>query len=277
MWEIIRKYSKPILVGTVLLLAFFFYSINLRNKEHANLFERGVMNFFSPLAGGVANCNGFFARGWSDYINLVGVRKENRELRESIKILNTRLLESNEAFMANERLKRLLELKTTTRVPSLAASVIAEDGSPWFRTIAIDRGAVDGLREGLPVAAADGIVGQLVKVSSGSSRVLLITDTASSVAAVVQRSRARGVLKGTGGGRCSLEFAARDEDVKVGDIVMTSGIGGVFPKGLPLGEVTMVKKGEYGIFQTIEVRPAVSVSRLEEVLVLAPEPVGDLP
>ena len=277
MWELIKKYSKPILVGAVLLLAFFFYSINLKNREHANIFERGVMGLFSPLAGGVASGNGFFARIWSDYIDLVGVRRENRELRESIKVLNARVLEENEALIANERLKRLLELKSATRIPSLAASVIAEDGSPWFKTVAIDRGAADGLREGLPVVAADGIVGQLVKLTAAGSRVLLITDTASSVAAVVQRSRARGVLKGTGGGRCSLEFAARDEDVKVGDIVMTSGIGGIFPKGIPAGEVTMVKKGEYGIFQTIEVRPTVSISRLEEVLVLIPASAGILP
>jgi len=98
--------------------------------------------------------------------------------------------------------------------------------------------------------------------------VLLLTDHASGIASVVQRSRARGVVKGKGGGLCSLEFSLRDEDVKVGDVVVTSGIGGIFPKGLVIGEVTMVRKGEYGIFQTISVRPAVNMAKLEEVLVL---------
>ena len=270
MLELLRKYRLAICVGVILLLAFVFYSLNLRNKEHANPFERGVANLVAPLAGGASRGNGFLGRVWSDYLDLVEVRKENKQLRETVKVLNGRVIESQEALYAVERLKRLLELKTALPMPSLSASVIGEDGSPWFKTIVIDRGEGDRLRDGLPVVAADGVVGQLVKVAAGSSRVLLITDTASGIAATVQRSRARGVLKGKGGGRCTLEFTLRDEDVKVGDIVITSGIGGVFPKGLPLGEVTMVKKGDYGIFQTIEVRPTVSIGSLEEVLVLAP-------
>lgn len=272
MWEFIRKYRIQIIAGFILLLAFMFYSLNLRNKEHANPFERAVMNLTAPLAGVFSRGNGFLAGLWADYLDLVQVRRENKKLQDAVRVLNGRLVESQEALYVNERLKRILDLKSSLRVPSITASVIGEDGSPWFKTFVIDRGQRDGLREGLPVIAVDGIVGQLVKVASGSSRVLLITDTASSVAATVQRSRARGVLKGKGGGRCSLEFASRDDDVKVGDIVISSGIGGIFPKGLPLGEVTMVKKGEYGIFQTIEVRPIVSVANLEEVLVLIQQP-----
>jgi len=158
------------------------------------------------------------------------------------------------------------------QIPSLAASVTGEDASPWFKTIMINRGEVDGLREGMPVVAADGIIGQLVKVVARSSRVLLITDHASGVASIIQRSRARGVVKGKGDGSCSLEFSMASEDVKVGDTVITSGIGGIFPKGLKIGEVSMVKKGEYGIFQTVEVRPTVNLARLEEVLVLLQQP-----
>jgi len=95
-----------------------------------------------------------------------------------------------------------------------------------------------------------------------------LTDHASAIAAQIQRSRARGVVRGMGGGRCSMEFTVKDEDVKVGDSVICSGVGGVFPKGVAIGEVTMVKKGEYGVFQTIEVRPTVNIGRLEEMLVL---------
>jgi rod shape-determining protein MreC len=182
--------------------------------------------------------------------------------------LNSRLAAVGEETIANERLQKLLQLRSSLNAPALAASVIGEDGSPWFKTVVIDRGSVDALREGMPVIANDGVVGQLVKVADGSSRVLLLTDHASGIAALVQRSRARGVVKGTGGGRCSLEFALQEEDVKVGDTVVTSGIGGIFPKGLPIGEVTMVKKGEYGIFQTVEIRPRVNISKLEEVLVI---------
>lgn len=271
MWELIRKYRIYVAVGVILLAAFIFYSLNLKNKAHANVFERGVMNLTAPLYGVVAGVNRTVSGGWADYVDLLEVRKENKQLRESVKILNGRLLEAGEAVLANERLKKLLELKSSLHAPALAAAVIGEDGSPWFKSIVIDRGAADGLREGMPVVASDGVVGQVVKVSAGSSRVLLLTDHASGIAGTVERSRARGVVKGKGGGRCALDFTLHEEDVKVGDTVITSGIGGVFPKGLPVGEVTMVKKGEYGIFQTVEVRPRVNISRLEEVLVILQE------
>ena len=241
MWELIRKYRLAIAAGAGLLLVFVFYSLSLRHKEHATPFERAVMNLVAPAGKVVGRGNGFFARIWSDYVDLVDVRRENRQLRETVKVINSRLIEAQEALVVNERLKRLLDLKTALLLPSVAATVVGEDGSPWFKTVVIDRGERDGLREGWPVVSADGVVGQLVKVAATSSRVLLITDTASSVAAVVQRSRARGVPKGKGEGRCSLEFAVHGDDVKVGDMVISSGVGGVFTKGLPLGEVTMVK------------------------------------
>ena len=146
--------------------------------------------------------------------------------------------------------------------------MIGEDLTSWFRTLVIDRGSSNGLREGMAVVAADGVVGQVIKVSAASSRVLLLTDHSSGIAATIQRSRARGVVKGKGEGLCSLEFATREEDVKVGDTVVASGVGGVFMKGMPIGEVTMVKRGEYGIFQTVSIRPSVNSAHLEEVLVV---------
>jgi rod shape-determining protein MreC len=268
MRDLYSKYKVYLFTGVFLLVALIFYSLNLKNKEHANPLERGVMNFMTPVSRIVAAGNSLVTGIWSDYLNLVNVRRENKELRQSVTVLNSRMLENREALIANERLKKLLELKSSLQVPSLAVAVIGEDGSPWFKTLVIDRGEADGLAEGMPVVTVSGIVGRLVKVAANSSRVLLLTDHASGVAAVVQRSRARGVVKGKGGGLCSLEFALRDEDVKVGDTVITSGIGTVFPKGLPIGEVTMVKKGAYGIFQTVELRPAVTIAKLEEVLVL---------
>jgi rod shape-determining protein MreC len=272
MWELFRKYRKYLIIAFLLLVAFIFYSWNLKNKERANLFERGVLNLMSPVNSGIAGINRGVAGIWKDYLNLVDVRKENKLLRHNVKVLNSRVIECGEALRANERLIKLLDMKNSLQIPSLAASVIGEDASPWFKTIIINRGEADGLKDGMPVVAADGIIGQLVKVVTGSSRVLIITDHASGVAASIQRSRARGVVRGKGNGSCSLEFSMASEDVKVGDTVITSGIGGIFPKGLKIGEVSMVKKGEYGIFQTVEVRPAVNLARLEEVLVLLQHP-----
>lgn len=268
MWELLKKQKLLVLATVAVLAAIIVYSLNLKNREHANPFEKAIITLSSPVMGVVSSANGRLLSFWNDYISLVGVQRENRELRESVRVMNRRVLESQEAIIANERLKKLLEMKSSLHIASIAANVIGEESAPWYRTLVIDRGMVDGLVEGLPVVATSGIVGQVVKVSHSSSRVLLLTDHASSIAAMIQRSRARGVVKGKGGGVCSLEFTMREEDVKVGDIVTTSGMGGVFPKGLAIGEVSMVRKGEYGMFQTIDIRPAVNVSRLEEVLVL---------
>lgn len=268
MRKFITRHKRFLLSAVLLLAAFLTYALNLRNREHANPLERSVMTLSAPIAGGTAAANNLVGHIWSDYIDLIDVRRENIALRKSVKRLNERIVASNEAVAENARLKALLDLKGTLDSPSVAVSVIGEDSSAWFKTLVVDRGSADGLQEGMPVLAAGGVVGRLVKVAPHSSRVLLLTDHASAIAAVVQRSRARGVVRGAGGGRCSMEFAVKDEDVKVGDTVISSGVGGVFPKGLTIGEVTMVKKGEYGMFQTIEVRPTVNLGKLEEMLVL---------
>ena len=268
MRELLIRYKRFLITALFLLTAFLTYALNLRNKEHANPLERSVMGVTAPLAGGAAALNGFVDGVWRDYVDLLDVRRENVVLRKSVKRLNERIVANNEAVVANARLKALLDLKGTLDSPSLAVSVIGDDSSAWFKTLVVDRGAADGLLEGMPVLAAGGAVGRLVKVAAHSSRVLLLTDHASAIAALVQRSRARGVVRGMGSGRCSLEFTVKEEDVKVGDTVISSGVGGVFPKGVPIGEVTMVKKGEYGVFQTIEVRPTVTIGNLEEMLVL---------
>ena len=272
MIKLLVRHKRFLLTAVFLLAVFLVYALNLRNKEHANPVERGVMTLTAPIAEGGTAVTGAVGTIWSDYIDLLEVRQENVKLRKTVQRLNERIVAGNEAVMANARLKALLDLKGTLNTPSLAVSVIGEDSSAWFKTLVVDRGSSDGLTEGLPVLAAGGVVGRLVKVAPNSSRVLLLTDHASAIAALVQRSRARGVVRGAGGGRCSMEFTVKEDDVKVGDAVVSSGIGGVFPKGLPIGEVTMVKKGEYGVFQTIEVRPAVNIANLEEMLVLFRQP-----
>lgn len=268
MINFLRKHGIRVIAGIALLAALLFYTLNLRHRENSNAFERAVLDVTAPIGGTLSGINGFFAGLWDNYLYLVGVREENRRLRSIIEEQNTRLIRDREAVLANERLQRLLELKGGLQGASIAANVIGEDATPWFRTVIIDRGSVDGVREGMPVVAAAGVVGRVVRVADNSSRLLLLTDHASAMAATVQRSCARGVVVGKAGGLCSLEFSQRGEDVKVGDVVVTSGIGGVFPKGLPIGEVTMVKKGEYGIFQSVDLRPYVAMSRLEHVLVL---------
>lgn len=276
MAEIKNKFRFIIMACVALFAVLIFYSLNLRNKEQANAFERGVLWVSSPVHTLFSRANDFSHSVWEDYIFLVDVRKENKKLLEVLKAQNTRIVADQEAVLSGERLKKIVELKQAVDAPSVVARVIGEDSAPWFKSIIIDRGESDGLKEGMPVIATAGVVGQVVKVASNSSRVLLLTDNASAIAAIVQRSRARGVVKGKGGGLCTLDFAMRDEDVQVGDVVVTSGMGGIFPKGLPMGEVTMVNKGEFRIFQSVEIKPAVNLSHVEEVIVLLQQQNGML-
>jgi rod shape-determining protein MreC len=155
-------------------------------------------------------------------------------------------------------------------LPALPAQVIGEDASSWFRTVMLDKGSDDGLREGLPVVVAEGAVGRIIRCSPRESRVLLITDASSAIASLLQESRTRGISRGKGE-TVSLEFALRQDPVEVGELVITSGTGGVFPKGLVIGTVSRVVHDDYGLFQEVTVIPAVDFSRLEEVLILLKE------
>ncbi len=270
--EFLKKYRVQLLAGVALFAALIFFSLNLRHREATSSFEKIVLAVTSPVSGLIKVVNDALFSVSDGYLFLTNVKEENRQLLRTIKIQNERLVQGNEALLENERLRALLEMKSRLPGASVAVAVIGDEVTPWFRTVVVNRGTQDGIREGLPVVALSGIVGQVIKAGSTSSKVLLLTDHASAMAATIQRSRARGVVKGKGGDLCSLEFASRLDEIKQGDIVVTSGIGGVFPKGIPIGEVTMVKKGEYGIFQTVTIRPAVNLSHLEELLVLISPP-----
>lgn len=266
--DFFNKYKFPILAGCGLLFALLVFSLNVPRNREANAVERVLLSVFSPILKPVATVSGFVEDVWDSYVRLIDTQSENVRLRADIRTLNRQILERNEAYLANQRLKNLLDMKESIAEPTVAATVIGEDVTSWFRTLVIDRGSSSGVREGMAVVSADGIVGQTVKVSASTARVLLLTDHASGISATIQRSRARGVVKGKGEMLCTLEFSTREEDVKVGDTVISSGLGGVFLKGLPVGEVTMVKRGEYGIFQTVSIRPSVNLAHLEEVLVV---------
>jgi rod shape-determining protein MreC len=204
---------------------------------------------------------------WSNYLWLVDTRQQNVMTMQANRELRGRLLAVKEVTLENQRLKKLLDFVETDPRKVLPALVVAEDAGSWARTIIIDKGLRHGVREGEPVVVAEGVVGRVIKVAANSSRVLLVTDASSAIASLVQRTRTRGVVRGNGR-ELSLEFALRNELVEEDDLVVTSGMGGVFPKGLVVGRVAAVQRNEFGLFQQIELAPVVDFSRLEEVLVL---------
>jgi rod shape-determining protein MreC len=267
MLDLFRKYRNHLLAGCFILLALLFYSANLRHRENTTLFENGVLLVTAPLQRGVDGVWDLFSNWWGDYLWLVRTRQENVRLRAENSRLRNELEGMEEIRLANQRLQRLLDFREGVDLPALPAQVVGEDASSWFRTVIIDKGTSDGVREGMPVVAAEGAVGRIVNAGAGTSRVLLVTDASSGVASLVQRNRTRGISRGQGD-TMSLDFASRQSDIEEGDRIITSGTGGVFPKGLTLGKVTSVSTEGFGLFQNVVVAPAVDFSRLEEVLVL---------
>jgi rod shape-determining protein MreC len=208
------------------------------------------------------------------YVILVNLKEENHQLQEEVRRLKQENADLKESAQTLERLQRLLLLKARVPAAMIAAEVVAYSPSAWFRTIVINKGQRDGVRKGFPVVTSEGVVGKVTRVSSRSSVVLLVIDRNSAVDCLAQRTRTRGILEGEGGGRCYLRYVSRTEDIQIGDHIVTSGLEGIFPKGLSLGEVAKVEKKAYGLFQEIEIMPSADLGRLEEVMVIV-RPAGE--
>jgi rod shape-determining protein MreC len=265
MWEWWKK-NRGLLIGLALvLMALLGYSLGLRGGGETGRLEGLVLRLGGPAVGATASLR-YGAAGVWDLLTPGGsaldLEAESRRLRAE-------LAGVEELQRENARLRRLLGFAEEQSRRNVAARVIAEDATSWFRTIEINRGYEDGVTEGLPVVDAAGLIGRVVRSTAHAARVLLITDASSAVAVLVQDQRIRGVCRGQGG-TLALDFALVQDEIQVGDGVVTSGLGGVFPKGLVVGYVRSVRREQFGLFQTVEVESAVDFEHLEEVLVVLP-------
>lgn len=200
--------------------------------------------------------------------NLSASRETLSDLKKQNAELTAKVAELSEAEATATRLEGLLGLQSTYKLKSTAARIIGGSGSSWSKTVTIDKGSAAGLTVGMPVCNSVGVIGQIVEVSATSATVRLITDEQSGVSAMIQSSRAQGMLLGQSDGTLRLSYVSADAEAKAGDIVITSGIGGVFPKGLPLGTVSSVTKDSNSSYYTIVVRAQASAESNEEVLVV---------
>ncbi len=263
-----KRYRLFLLALVLLFVSFLMISSSTGRPSSIPLLPSIFMEIVSPFQ------RAYFAtvRAVRDlaqnYIFLVHVREENEELRRQVVELERKNAELVEMAIANERLRRFLNFKENIPKPTLPAELIGQDASSWFRTITINKGNIDGVQKGMVVVSAAGLVGHIINTSRDVSKVLLITDYNSSVDAICQESRARGIVQGKGGDLCDVNYVSRREDVTLGNRVITSGLGGRFPKGLLIGTVTKVEKKSYGVFQQVELTPAVDFRKLEEVFVV---------
>jgi rod shape-determining protein MreC len=199
---------------------------------------------------------------------LIETAEENNYLKHQLSLE----IEKNnlwvETELSNQRLRELLRFQKIMVETVMPAEVIGHDPSSWFKSIIIDKGIGDGIKKGLAVVVPEGIAGQVIEVSEGYSKVLLIIDQNNAVDTLVQRTRARGIVTGGSTDLCILKYVLRKDDVKVGDILISSGLDGVFPKGLRVGSVSGVVRRNSGIFQEVTVTPFADFEKLEEVLVV---------
>lgn len=251
-------------------VALFLTAYSARNPDVARAGSSALAEVQRPLQLGNQVIVNFFGGFWTNYINLVNVRSEQSDLQSRIKELESDLAALREAKVENEQLRALLELREDSSLTGTVARVIGYDASNWVQAITVDRGSRHGVKLLAPVVMGDGLVGKVISVSTGSSRVLLITDHGSGVDALIQRNRARGILVGAGRGRAVLRYVEREQNVVKGDRVISSGLDGLYPKGLTLGEVVRVR--QESLFHIIDIRPKIDFSKLETVMIVQNSP-----
>lgn len=272
MLDLFRRNRVVFASATLLLLALLLLSVGSR-AERADPFAGVVLEVVRPLQVGAGAAVQAIEKIWSGYFALVGVREENERLRQRVLDLEARLIRAAEIERAAQRLDELLGYKAVLGGETVPAQVIGRDPLPWSGSLTINKGRNDGIGRNAAVISPHGVVGQTIATSARSARVLLLTDHNSGIDAVVQRSRARGIVKGALDGRCVMKYLQRGDDVVPGDRVVTSGLDGVFPKGILIGEVTDVGLDPRGLLKTADVVPSAPLARVEEVLVvLRPAP-----
>jgi len=214
---------------------------------------------------------------WANYLEWKTVRRENVTLRAENEELRVQAMQVGETREENARLRRLLVLRDRLPLATLAGEVIGREAGGWVRSLTVNRGRGDGIAQQTPVIVPDGLVGRVVQVHRGAAVIQLLNDPASTVGAVVQRTRTAGLVEGDAGGTVRFKFMARDgANVAPGDLVVTSGLGALFPKGLPVGRVTKVEDKGSALFHFAVLVPAVDFSRVEEVLLVTGQTTQDV-
>jgi rod shape-determining protein MreC len=251
------------------LLAFNFIlmSSRVRSGGEGSLLGQAVLAVSSPFLRAAAAIGRGTTYTWYRYIELQDAERRNRELRDDVTALSMRVHELEEMQLEVGRLRTLLELRDQLVVPSTAARVIALGTTESARTLLLNRGEQHGVRINDPVITTRGVVGRVMEVAPSISKVQTLADPNSGIAALIQRTRVQGLVVGEGDRGCRMEYVMELSDIEVGDVIITSGLDQMYPKGYMIGVVTELGEGE-GLTRFVGVRPEVDFRRLEEVLIL---------
>jgi rod shape-determining protein MreC len=269
-----RRNRVRLLIAGLLLFSFLLFTAHMKNSRSLNWLDRALLWVSAPAQKAFVWVIDGAAGLWRDYIYLVGLREENRLLKSKAEELERELAGLGEVKAENVRLRNLVRMRERlgdTEV--VAARVVSVGTSPVSRTIRVDVGSDDGVSVGDAVVAGAGLVGRVSGTIGGYSEVLLMVDSRSAVAVIIQRSRARGIVRGRGEDEvCSVDHLVRTADVQAGDVVVTSGAGGAFPPGLQVGIIVIATSPNVGVFREAELEPVVEFESLEEVMVVTTRP-----
>jgi rod shape-determining protein MreC len=269
MLAFLRRNQVPLSCFFCLVLSFYIITAGVRGQLKNEPLGAVLMWIMRPLQTAAQGTVSWVSGLQDDYDTLAGFRSENERLRKRVLTLEIERQKLLEAQATNTSLKQLLDLRSHLSGTAIAASIIANSGTSWFQSCQLNKGSADGVRKGMAVVTPLGAVGQVISVTPRTAKVLLLTDPNSGIDVMVQRTRARGIVSGSLENGTVLKYVKRSEDVQEGDRLLTSGTDGVFPKGVMVGTVTKVVKQHIGLFQFIEVLPAVHSARVEDVLIVA--------
>lgn len=270
MWNIIKEYRHYL--ATLVLVIVPVIALNAGGKSPAELhwFDRLAVSLSAPAQGAIRWTIEGVWDGLESYLLLFHAQNNNRELSLENRKLQNELAAFQEVARESVRLRQLVDFNAPLEGRKIVAQVTAQDISPEFRMIRINKGQNAGVARGMAAIALEGIVGRVIRVGSDFSDVITLLDSSSAIDSLLQRNRVRGVIEGVGGNTLSMKYLRRTDDVQDGDLIVSSGIGGLFPKGLSIGKVVSVKKKNFGISQTVEVTPSVDFNRLEEITLIDP-------
>lgn len=276
-----RKIRDVVLCAALLGIPLAFLQANLKSPHELNFVDKLLLRASAPLQSAVTAAAEAVHHGWRRYVYLVDLRQENDHLLERNRELERELRSARRKLLRLDHYQKLLQFRATRGVETIGARVVGRTGAPLNANLRlrVDRGE-EAVRSGLPVMVADGVVGRIGRVYGSYSELVLAVDARSSIDVVLQRTGARGMLRGVGGRKryhCKLDYLLRDKEVKVGDLVVTSGAAGVFPKDIPVGRVSRVTRRTYGLYQEVEVTPTVDFAGLREVLIILAPPPPDAP
>ncbi len=265
-----RAQQRKYLAITLLLLTILSLVAITAGGRRLSAMESAAVETLAVFQKPVQTAGAFFGRWLSTLREFRGLAAENGRLRSELEGLSRKYSGLVEQAIENERLRQLLDFKLSSPAGVVAASVIGRSSSQWYNTLQIDRGSADGVSKDMPVVTGQGLVGKVLATTSHTATVLLLLDPDCGAGAMVQRTRDFGVVLGQfgPGGLLEMRLFARDASAAVGDLVLTSGLGDIFPPDLPIGVIAAVEWKEYGLTAYASIQPLVDFDRLEEVLVV---------